>query len=56
MLRFEGYFQESVDESPLENYRIRKVIIYYYLEDNTIHVNEPRIMNAGMSQGIFINR
>jgi hypothetical protein len=48
VLRFEGYFQESIDESPLENYRIRRVLIYYYLDDDTIHVNEPKTTNSGV--------
>jgi len=36
VLRFFGYFKESVVESRLENYRIRKLILYYYLEDRSI--------------------
>lgn len=56
VLRFEAYFQEHVVESPLENFRVRRCLIYYYLTDNTIHVNEPRIENSGITQGIFIRR
>eukprot|EP00913_Durusdinium_trenchii_P034056 g31878.t1 len=33
VLRFSGYFKESVVEANLENHRVRKAIIYYYLED-----------------------
>jgi EF-hand domain-containing protein 1 len=33
VLRFYAYFQEHVVESRLENYRIRPVLIYYYLSD-----------------------
>jgi hypothetical protein len=47
VLRFYGYFKESVVESNAENYRIRKVrlfvtqlIVYFYLEDNSISINE----------------
>ena len=36
VLRFYGYFKESVVESRLENYRIRKLIVFYYLEDRSI--------------------
>lgn len=42
VLRFHGYFKESVVESRLENFRVRKVILYYYLEDHTILISEPR--------------
>lgn len=43
-------------EDPNENYRIRRCIIYYYLDDDTIHIIEPRIENAGIPQGIFLKR
>ena len=29
-------------ENPCENYRIRRCNIYYYLSDNTVHINEPK--------------
>jgi EF-hand domain-containing protein 1 len=56
VLRFFCYFQESVVESQLENYRVRPCILYYYLNDDTIHLTEPRVVNSGITQGIFINR
>lgn len=56
MLRFYAFFQEHVVESPLENYRVRKVVIYYYLADETILVIEPRVENSGIPQGLFIKR
>ncbi|KRX10772.1 hypothetical protein PPERSA_00942 [Pseudocohnilembus persalinus] len=56
VLKFECFFQESVIENSLENYRIRPCSIYYYLSDGTIHVNEPRVKNSGITQGIFIKR
>lgn len=43
VLRFYAYFQEHVVESRLENYRIRQVLIYYYLSDETIFITEPKI-------------
>ena len=43
-------------ETAIENYRIRKCAIYYYLEDGTIHVTEPRVENSGLPQGLFIKR
>lgn len=35
---------------------MRKVIIYYYLSDETILVMEPRVSNSGIPQGTFIKR
>ena len=37
-----GYFKESVVESRLETDRLRKLIIYYYLEDNSLSMLEPK--------------
>ena len=56
MLRFHGYFKESVVESRLENYRIRKVTVFYYLEDKSIMLTEPKIENSGTPQGAFLKR
>lgn len=56
VLRFYGYFKESVAESNLENYRIRRLIICFYLEDNSISINEEKQENSGMPQGIFLKR
>lgn len=43
-------------ESRLENYRIRKLIIYYFLEDRSILMVEPKQVNSGTMQGAFLNR
>ena len=56
MLRFYGYFKESVVESRLENYRIRGLIIYYFLEDRSIMITEPKQVNSGTPQGAFLKR
>lgn len=56
VLRFYGYFKESVVESRLENYRIRKLTVYYYLEDRSIMINEPKMVNSGTPQGGFLKR
>ena len=55
-MRFYGYFKESVVESRLENYRIRKLIIYYFLEDRSIMITEPKQVNSGTPQGAFLKR
>lgn len=46
-MRFLGYFKESVVESRLENFRIRKLVVFYYLEDNSIMISEPKETNSG---------
>ena len=56
MLSFTGYFKESVVESPVENWRLRKVVIYYYLNDGTIYVCEPKVENSGIPQGVFLKQ
>ena len=32
------------------------MILYYYLDDDTIHIGEPRIENSGILQGLFLKR
>lgn len=56
VLRFFGFFKEAVPESNMENYRIRKTILYYYLEDDSMHLAEPREDNSGIPQGVFVKR
>ena len=56
VLKFVGYFVEHVVESAYENYRIRKCNIFYYLDDDTMHIDEIREENSGIVQGYFIKR
>jgi len=56
VLNFSCYFQEAVVENANENYRLRKCTMYYYLEDDTIHILESRVQNSGIPQGIFLKR
>ncbi|CAJ1077050.1 EF-hand domain-containing protein 1 [Xyrichtys novacula] len=56
VLRFFGFFQESVLFSPDEEYRVRPVVIYYYLEDDSICIIEPGVENSGIPQGKRIKR
>ena len=56
VLRFSAYFQEHVVEDPTENFRLRKCTIYYYLDDDTFHILEPRVENSGIPQGVFLKR
>lgn len=56
VLRFFVYFQEPVHENPNENFRIRACTLFFYLEDGTIQICEPKIENSGMPQGAFVKR
>jgi len=56
VLRFYGYFKESVVESRLETARLRKLIVFFYLEDNSLSMLEPKQMNSGIPQGEILKR
>lgn len=56
MLRFYAFFSEDVSCCPEEDCRIRPVIIYYFLEDDTICIYEPVVENSGMPQGKRLKR
>ncbi|XP_060947992.1 EF-hand domain-containing protein 1-like [Limanda limanda] len=56
VLRFYGYFQQDVLFSPDEVYRVRPVMIYYYLEDDSMLLFEPRVKNTGLLQGRLLKR
>jgi len=56
VLRFTAFFQEAVHEKREEKYRIRKCTILYYLEDDSIQVNEACQENSGIPQGTLIRR
>lgn len=56
VLRFYGYFRQDVLHSPHESFRIRPVVVYYYLEDDSMCVMEPAVENSGIPQGKLIKR
>jgi len=60
VLKFSGYFKEAVNEagglSYGENHRVRKVNIFFYLEDDTMEITEVKTDNSGMVQGNFLKR
>jgi len=51
VLCFDAFFQEAVYEKREEQYRVRKCKIYFYLEDDSVQVIEPRAKNSGVPQG-----
>ncbi|KAK9800757.1 hypothetical protein WJX73_007791 [Symbiochloris irregularis] len=56
VLRWFGYYKESIPNSPVENFRVRRVVIHYYLDNDTLDVVEPRERNSGLPQGVIIKR
>ncbi|KAI4802504.1 hypothetical protein KUCAC02_020337 [Chaenocephalus aceratus] len=56
VLRFYAYFEEDILFSPKEQHRVCPVVIYYYLEDDSICIFEPRVENSGIPQGERIKR
>ncbi|CAM9971593.1 unnamed protein product, partial [Discosporangium mesarthrocarpum] len=56
VLQFDAYFKEAVDESPLENHRVRKCKILVYLEDSSMQIDEIHQENSGIPQGTFVKR
>lgn len=56
VLRFFGFFQEAVAGSAQENCRYRNICIFYYMEDGTLRISEPRVENSGIPQGSFLRR
>lgn len=56
VLRFFAYFKEAVTERREENHRFRRCTIYYYLEDGSMRIDEPKEDNSGIPQGVFLKR
>ncbi|ESP05007.1 hypothetical protein LOTGIDRAFT_211798 [Lottia gigantea] len=56
VLCFDAFFHEDVIEKREEQFRVRECKIYFYLEDDSIQVIEPRSKNAGIPQGTLIRR
>lgn len=56
VLKFDAYTQDRMFESTKETFRIRRCVIYFYLEDGTMMVSEPKVENSGMPQGTVVKR
>ncbi|KAK2957470.1 putative flagellar protofilament ribbon protein rib74 [Blattamonas nauphoetae] len=56
VLAFRGFYKEAVHESATEVFRVRELEIYYYMEDDTISINEHKQENSGIPQGTFLKR
>ncbi|KAH8323609.1 hypothetical protein KR074_010276 [Drosophila pseudoananassae] len=56
VLCFNAYFKENLTEIYHAPYQVRKVKIYFYLEDGTMQVTEPKVENSGIPQGCLVHR
>ncbi|XP_017073084.1 EF-hand domain-containing family member C2 isoform X1 [Drosophila eugracilis] len=56
VLCFTAYFKENLTEIYHAPYQVRKVKIYFYLEDGTMQVTEPKVENSGIPQGCLVHR
>lgn len=69
VLRYTCFFKEPVLESPdekfryffpcfvsLPQYRVRQLLVSFFLEDGTIQVSEPAVENSGIVPGPFLRR
>ncbi|XP_068158966.1 EF-hand domain-containing family member C2 [Drosophila tropicalis] len=56
VLCFRAYFKQTLQEVFHAPYLVRKVKIYYYLEDGTLEIFEPKVENSGIVQGCVLHR
>lgn len=56
VVRMLGYFTEKVMESPLEDFRVRKVLIKYFVRDDSISITEVKVRNSGIDEKTILSR
>ncbi|KAM8721070.1 hypothetical protein ACLKA7_007016 [Drosophila subpalustris] len=56
VLSFKAYFKQTLQENFHAPYMVRHVKIFYYLEDGTIDIHEPKVENSGIVQGCVLHR
>lgn len=56
VVRMLGYFIETITESPTEAERVRKVIIKYFVRDDSISITEQKVLNNGIDQKMILSR
>uniref|UniRef100_A0A8C4RTU1 EF-hand domain (C-terminal) containing 1 n=1 Tax=Erpetoichthys calabaricus TaxID=27687 RepID=A0A8C4RTU1_ERPCA len=56
VLRFNGYFRQDIEGSSENEYYVRPIVVYYYLEDDSISIVEPVVENSGIPQGKLVKR
>ncbi|KAG5485149.1 hypothetical protein CUR178_08121 [Leishmania enriettii] len=56
VLRFYAFFNEPAPEAGAASFWHRKVVISFFPVDDTILIEEPRIINSGLDGGVFLKR
>ncbi|CCW60251.1 unnamed protein product [Phytomonas sp. EM1] len=56
VLCFYAFFREQAPEGGVNDFWHRKVVIDFFLEDDSILIQEPRIPNSGLDGGTFLKR
>ncbi|GET86218.1 hypothetical protein, conserved [Leishmania tarentolae] len=56
VLRFYAFFNEPAPEAGAAVFWHRKVVISFFPADDTILIEEPRIINSGLDGGVFLKR
>ncbi|XP_017871328.1 PREDICTED: EF-hand domain-containing family member C2 [Drosophila arizonae] len=56
VLSFKAYFKQTLQENFHAPYMVRHVKLYYYLEDGTVEIHEPKVKNSGIVQGCVLHR
>ena len=56
VLRWYGFYREAIEESQVERERLRLVTFFYYLEDDSLQIVEPKQTNSGLAQGGLMER
>ncbi|KPA74649.1 hypothetical protein ABB37_08986 [Leptomonas pyrrhocoris] len=56
VLRFYAFFNEHATEGGAADYWHRKVVITFYIDDDTFMIFEPRTFNSGLDGGTFLKR
>ncbi|CCW68478.1 unnamed protein product [Phytomonas sp. Hart1] len=56
VMRFYAFFREQAPEGGVNDFWHRKVVIDFFLEDDSILIQEPKIPNSGLDGGTFLKR
>lgn len=56
VLRFYAFFRERAPEGGAKDWWHRRVVIFYFPEDETIAIEEPVVLNSGMRGGRLLKR
>lgn len=56
VLRFYAFFNERATEGGAAAFWHRKVVISFFVEDDTFMISEPRTPNSGLDGGTFLKR